>query len=165
MSFRSLLYYYILVCRTVSDMQKLVDIDVDRWYITDTDIDDIELVNIDKWFTYLYRYIDRNTHISVCICCWIHGGMSGWTNKSVDPTHCPGLQKKKATWLSLLPCRSSLMCGRGDQTRKRVRIKWEEWIRESSKSGGDEKGWVWERFFGPVCLDEDRRWGKMNLHY
>lgn len=50
------------------------------------------------------------------------------------------LGKESQIRFSPFPYRTSLMCGRGNHTSNRVKIKWEEVIRENSKSGKDEKG-------------------------
>lgn len=50
------------------------------------------------------------------------------------------LEKESLVRLSPFPCRFILMCGRENQTGNRVRMEREELIRESSKSGEDEKG-------------------------
>lgn len=66
----------------------------------------------------------------------MNGQMNIWV-----PNFVPISRKRKASIrLSLLPCRPSLMCGGGSQIGSRVRLKWEKLIRESSKSGEDEKG-------------------------
>lgn len=50
------------------------------------------------------------------------------------------LEKERLIRLRPFPCRSILIHRRGNQAGNRVGMKREELIRESSKSGEDEKG-------------------------
>lgn len=88
---------------------------------------------------------------------------NGWKDKRMNRFQRPSWSPEEEirVRLSSFPCRSSLMCGRGNQTNNRVKIKRGELIGESSESVEDEKGWVWERFFGQVGsvkTGDGRRW-------
>lgn len=78
----------------------------------------------------------------------MHLLLNTWGNGKMDKTNeINGFQrlswslgKERQIRLSPFSYRFSLMCGRGNQTSNRVPKKWEELIRENSKSREDEKG-------------------------